>query len=162
MYVILPFEEAFYAKYGMHVLYIGHPLAMAIQNEKDIKKEIKVGGATTYPLKSSAYCVPNSDINDRPQDWNIEYIGGHDPVNEDSKPNIAKVHKDGTVEYLNTKGELIRSFKDSSLIKNEEPKEEPDYSKGEYHDTIIDANARTAMVMFIVVFLIIMAYILWQ
>ncbi|MEO6131354.1 MAG: lipid-A-disaccharide synthase [Saprospiraceae bacterium] len=28
MYVILPFEEAFYAKYGMKALYIGHPLAM--------------------------------------------------------------------------------------------------------------------------------------
>src|SRR5690606_34619848 len=28
MYVILPFEEAFYARYGVAVRYIGHPLAM--------------------------------------------------------------------------------------------------------------------------------------
>lgn len=33
MYVILPFEKEFYARYGMDVLYIGHPLAMAIRKE---------------------------------------------------------------------------------------------------------------------------------
>ena len=33
MYVILPFEKEFYARFGMDVLYIGHPLAMAIRAE---------------------------------------------------------------------------------------------------------------------------------
>jgi len=33
MYVILPFETEFYAKYGVETLYIGHPLAMSIKNE---------------------------------------------------------------------------------------------------------------------------------
>ncbi len=33
MYVILPFEKAFYANYGVDALYIGHPLAIAIRNK---------------------------------------------------------------------------------------------------------------------------------
>ena len=33
MYVILPFETEFYAKYGVESLYIGHPLAMSIKDE---------------------------------------------------------------------------------------------------------------------------------
>ncbi len=41
MYVILPFEKAFYATYGMDVLYIGHPLAMAAKNEGDLLHSFK-------------------------------------------------------------------------------------------------------------------------
>ncbi len=33
MYVILPFEEAFYRQYGMEVMYIGHPLAKEIHKD---------------------------------------------------------------------------------------------------------------------------------
>lgn len=38
IYVILPFEKAFYAKFDVDAMYIGHPLAMAIQQEsiKDV------------------------------------------------------------------------------------------------------------------------------
>jgi len=136
-------------------------IKVAIQNEKDIKKEIKLGGATTYPLKSSAYCVPQSDIKDRPQDWNIEYVGGHDPIDDDNRVNLARVEKDGTVKYINKKGEIVRTFKDGSLIKNEEPKEEED-DKEVYHTSLMEANSRTALVMMIVVFLVILAYLLWQ
>jgi lipid-A-disaccharide synthase len=32
MFVILPFEKEFYARYGMEVTYIGHPLAMAMKD----------------------------------------------------------------------------------------------------------------------------------
>ena len=43
MYVILPFEEAFYRKYGMEVLYIGHPLAMRVQKERNLINDFKKG-----------------------------------------------------------------------------------------------------------------------
>lgn len=33
MYVILPFEKSFYKKFDMEAIYIGHPLAQAINNE---------------------------------------------------------------------------------------------------------------------------------
>ncbi len=33
MYVILPFEQAFYAQYDMQVMYIGHPLAIELKRE---------------------------------------------------------------------------------------------------------------------------------
>ncbi len=39
MLVILPFEEAFYAKYGVHVEFVGHPLLDEIKNQKKISKE---------------------------------------------------------------------------------------------------------------------------
>jgi hypothetical protein len=140
-------------------------IKVAIQNEKDIKKEIKMGGATTYPLKSSAYCVPHSDIKDRPQDWNIEYVGGADPIDENSRINLARVEKDGTVRYLNVKGETVRTFKDGSLVRNEEPEEETEehkYEGEEYHHSIMEANSRTALIMMLVVFLVILAYLIWM
>jgi len=39
MYVILPFEKAFYAQYGMEVMYIGHPLAKAVSSRSEWKWE---------------------------------------------------------------------------------------------------------------------------
>ncbi len=39
MYVILPFEKAFYAKYGMQVDFVGHPLMDAIDNASHTKAE---------------------------------------------------------------------------------------------------------------------------
>jgi len=132
----------------------------AIQNEKDIKKEIKLGGATTYPLKSSAYCVPHSDIKDRPQDWNIEYVGGADPIDDDNnRINLARVEKDGTVRYLNVKGETVRTFKDGSLVRNEEHEEEHEEV---YHESLMEANSRTSLIMLLVVFLVILAYLIWM
>ncbi|MFN2422629.1 MAG: lipid-A-disaccharide synthase [Cryomorphaceae bacterium] len=35
MYVILPFEKAFYAKFGVDVHYVGHPLADAVEQYKE-------------------------------------------------------------------------------------------------------------------------------
>jgi|KBSMisStandDraft_5_1062788.scaffolds.fasta_scaffold322714_2 hypothetical protein len=135
----------------------------AIQKEKDIKKEIKLGGATTYPLKSSAYCVPHSDIKDRPQDWNIEYVGGADPIDENARVNLARVEKDGTVRYLNQKGETVRTFKDGSLVKNEESEEEHEEEHEEvYHESLMEANSRTSLIMLLVVFLVILAYLIWM
>ena len=39
MLVILPFEKDFYAKYGVEVDFVGHPLLDALENEKLITKE---------------------------------------------------------------------------------------------------------------------------
>jgi len=39
MLVILPFEEAFYAKYGVQVEFVGHPLLDEIKNQKKISRE---------------------------------------------------------------------------------------------------------------------------
>lgn len=39
MLVILPFEKDFYAKYGVKVDFVGHPLLDALKNEKSISKE---------------------------------------------------------------------------------------------------------------------------
>ncbi|MEP6794096.1 MAG: lipid-A-disaccharide synthase [Saprospiraceae bacterium] len=49
MYVILPFEEAFYAKYGMKALYIGHPLAMVAETENDRGHIAKKGYIALLP-----------------------------------------------------------------------------------------------------------------
>ncbi len=49
MYVILPFEEAFYAKYGMEALYIGHPLAMEAEAESDLLHIAKKGYIALLP-----------------------------------------------------------------------------------------------------------------
>ncbi|HZV68349.1 MAG TPA: lipid-A-disaccharide synthase [Saprospiraceae bacterium] len=49
MYVILPFEEAFYATYGMEVMYIGHPLAMVAEAEKDVVHIAKKGYIALLP-----------------------------------------------------------------------------------------------------------------
>jgi len=39
MLVILPFEKDFYAKYGVKVNFVGHPLLDALENEKSISKQ---------------------------------------------------------------------------------------------------------------------------
>lgn len=39
MFVILPFEQEFYAKHGMHVEYVGHPLLDAVENYRSQKAE---------------------------------------------------------------------------------------------------------------------------
>ncbi len=39
MLVILPFEEAFYEKYGVQVEFVGHPLLDEIKNQKKISRE---------------------------------------------------------------------------------------------------------------------------
>jgi lipid-A-disaccharide synthase len=49
MYVILPFEKEFYAKYGVDAMYIGHPLAMSISNEIQHPIEIKKGQIALLP-----------------------------------------------------------------------------------------------------------------
>lgn len=49
MYVILPFEEAFYATYGMEVMYIGHPLAMAAEEDYDVVHIGKKGFIALLP-----------------------------------------------------------------------------------------------------------------
>jgi len=49
MYVILPFEEAFYATYGMETLYIGHPLAIAVQQERNLLHDFKKGYIALLP-----------------------------------------------------------------------------------------------------------------
>ncbi len=49
MYVILPFEAAFYATYGMEALYIGHPLAMAVQKGRDLIHDFKKGYIALLP-----------------------------------------------------------------------------------------------------------------
>ena len=49
MYVILPFETAFYATYGMDALYIGHPLAMAMQKERELMHDFKKGYIALLP-----------------------------------------------------------------------------------------------------------------
>ena len=51
MYVILPFEEAFYAKFNYRVNYVGHPLLDALKNYKPSKEFIaKVQGASKSPI----------------------------------------------------------------------------------------------------------------
>ncbi len=42
MYVILPFEKDFYAKFDYNVDFVGHPLLDAIQNETDDEKNIRI------------------------------------------------------------------------------------------------------------------------
>lgn len=42
MYVILPFEKDFYAKFDYDVDFVGHPLLDAIQNETDDEKNIRI------------------------------------------------------------------------------------------------------------------------
>jgi len=49
MYVILPFEEAFYRKFGMKVLYIGHPLAMEAQKDISLLHDFKKGFIALLP-----------------------------------------------------------------------------------------------------------------
>ena len=49
MYVILPFETEFYAKYGVETLYIGHPLALSIKNKNYGAHEIKKGQIALLP-----------------------------------------------------------------------------------------------------------------
>ncbi len=51
MYVILPFEEAFYAKFNYRVNYVGHPLLDALKNYKPSKEFIaKVQGESQKPI----------------------------------------------------------------------------------------------------------------
>ena len=51
MYVILPFEEAFYKKFNYRVNYVGHPLLDALKNYKPSKEFIaKVQGASKSPI----------------------------------------------------------------------------------------------------------------
>lgn len=52
MYVILPFEEAFYAKYGYKVHFVGHPLLDAI--------------STTETKDFDEFCSENDLVNNRP------------------------------------------------------------------------------------------------
>ena len=49
VYVILPFETEFYAKYDVDTLYIGHPLALSIKNENYGTVEIKKGHIALLP-----------------------------------------------------------------------------------------------------------------
>ena len=49
IYVILPSEKSFYATYGVDAMYIGHPLAMAIQQKESIHIEIKSNQIALLP-----------------------------------------------------------------------------------------------------------------
>lgn len=49
MYVILPFEKEFYAKYGVNAMYIGHPLAISIRNENPHSIQTKKGQIALLP-----------------------------------------------------------------------------------------------------------------
>lgn len=49
VYVILPFETEFYAKYDVDTLYIGHPLAMSIKNKNYVSIEIRKGHIALLP-----------------------------------------------------------------------------------------------------------------
>ena len=49
MYVILPFEKEFYAKYGVNAMYIGHPLAISIRNETLPSVQTKKGQIALLP-----------------------------------------------------------------------------------------------------------------
>ena len=49
MYVILPFEEEFYAQYGMKAMCIGHPLAMATHKEVNLIHDFKEGYIALLP-----------------------------------------------------------------------------------------------------------------
>jgi lipid-A-disaccharide synthase len=49
MYAILPFEEAFYAKFGVSALYIGHPLAMAIRQDGSYRYAPEAGRIALLP-----------------------------------------------------------------------------------------------------------------
>jgi len=42
MFVILPFEKAFYEKFDYHVEYVGHPLLDAVQQYREVQKEKSV------------------------------------------------------------------------------------------------------------------------
>jgi len=60
MYVILPFEEAFYAKYDMQVSFVGHPLLDAIDNStlinnKDLRRRFNL-----HPSKPIIALLPGS------------------------------------------------------------------------------------------------------
>jgi len=49
MYVILPFEAGFYARYGVEARYIGHPLAMAIAGDRSLTYSPKPGHIALLP-----------------------------------------------------------------------------------------------------------------
>ncbi len=49
MYAILPFEEAFYAKFGVSAMYIGHPLAMAIRQDTTYRHAPEPGRIALLP-----------------------------------------------------------------------------------------------------------------
>ena len=49
MYVILPFESSFYARYGVDALYIGHPLAQAMNEQHEISVEKTVNQVALLP-----------------------------------------------------------------------------------------------------------------
>ncbi len=60
MYVILPFEKAFYAKYGMEVDFVGHPLLDAIDNASLIKEEHFRTQHQLHPSKPIVALLPGS------------------------------------------------------------------------------------------------------
>ena len=49
MYVILPFEKEFYRRYGMEVMYIGHPLAVEISKQTDFVYQPVAGKIALLP-----------------------------------------------------------------------------------------------------------------
>ncbi len=49
MYVILPFEKEFYQNYGMEVMYIGHPLAVAIKQDSQFQYSPQKGHIALLP-----------------------------------------------------------------------------------------------------------------
>ncbi len=58
MYVILPFEKDFYAKFDYDVDFVGHPLLDAIQNETDDEKGIRI--ETGLDSKAVVAVLPGS------------------------------------------------------------------------------------------------------
>jgi len=60
MYVILPFEQAFYASHGFEVNYVGHPLLDAIQRMKTVTKEQFLSSHDLLPDKQIIALLPGS------------------------------------------------------------------------------------------------------
>lgn len=60
MYVILPFEKAFYAKHGMEVSFVGHPLLDAITNAPKVADETFRQQHGLHPSKPIIALLPGS------------------------------------------------------------------------------------------------------
>ena len=60
MYVILPFEETFYAKHGMKVHFVGHPLLDALANTQLISSEDLRKRYALHPTKPIIALLPGS------------------------------------------------------------------------------------------------------
>ena len=60
MFVILPFEKDFYAKFGMEVEYVGHPLIDAIQNYTDRIEDLDLREKHSLDKKPIIALLPGS------------------------------------------------------------------------------------------------------